>query len=306
MGTFLAEFVRAAPATVRSATQKDMSLHSLENYEVLDVDGKGVPEYMRGIVDQGLRYLVFALGQAMEEKEVVLLRHFVMDQMYALLAYTPPLDADAFAQRGYIITYYDHPLQSSISPEWSDSNENKPRDTKLRFIDPAVFQQRKLAALEWSGAVPVVARTPVVADVIPGDGLGPERLRLAAEVLVRTTPDVGGLDIKALRCEFARLLRMEPRDLEEVRPSQLMRVVLEVADEEDNDQSTNSGYQARVTEPVRAAAGMEAKVKATGRTGVILLHDPTDATLTYKLQFSDGTLPEVDWFPADTVDALGG
>ena len=33
--------------------------------------------------------------------EVVLLRHFVMDQMYALLAYTPPLDAKAFSDRGY-------------------------------------------------------------------------------------------------------------------------------------------------------------------------------------------------------------
>ena len=41
----------------------------------------------------------------MEEKQVVLLRHFVMDQMYALLAYTPPLDASAFNERGYAGPY---------------------------------------------------------------------------------------------------------------------------------------------------------------------------------------------------------
>merc|ERR1719389_669554 len=107
-----------------------MSLHSLENYEVLEVEGRDVPAYMHGIVMQGLGYLVRVVD-GMETKEVVLLRHYVMDQMYALLAYEPPLDAGAFAERGYIITYYDHPLQTGIKAAWSDQNEGKPRNPAI-------------------------------------------------------------------------------------------------------------------------------------------------------------------------------
>ena len=36
--TFLAEYVKSAPKVARHATQQDMSLHSLDNYEILEVD----------------------------------------------------------------------------------------------------------------------------------------------------------------------------------------------------------------------------------------------------------------------------
>ena len=46
-----------------------MSLHNLDNYEILDPDGKDVPEYMRGIVMIGLGYLVNVV-EDMADKEV--------------------------------------------------------------------------------------------------------------------------------------------------------------------------------------------------------------------------------------------
>eukprot|EP00929_Paragymnodinium_shiwhaense_P013646 TRINITY_DN121496_c0_g1_i1.p1 TRINITY_DN121496_c0_g1~~TRINITY_DN121496_c0_g1_i1.p1 ORF type:complete len:512 (-),score=121.62 TRINITY_DN121496_c0_g1_i1:57-1592(-) len=47
-----------------------------------------------------------------------------------------------------------------------------------------------------------------------------------------------------------------------------------------------------------------AKVKATGRLGKVIAHDPTDETLTYKLEFSDGAAPDVDWLAGRDVELL--
>jgi len=49
-----------------------------------------------------------------------------------------------------------------------------------------------------------------------------------------------------------------------------------------------------------------ARVRASGRVGVILAHDPDDKLLSYKLAFSDGETPEVDWFALDKVEVLSG
>jgi hypothetical protein len=46
-------------------------------------------------------------------------------------------------------------------------------------------------------------------------------------------------------------------------------------------------------------------VVATGRVGSIILHDPSDEEMCYKLRFADGLQPECDWF-ARTAVAGGG
>mmetsp|Transcript_67133 Transcript_67133/g.187862 ORF Transcript_67133/g.187862 Transcript_67133/m.187862 type:complete len:413 (-) Transcript_67133:105-1343(-) len=317
--TFLAEYVKAAPKVARGVTQADMSLHNLANYEVLEVDGRDVPDYMRGIVMQGLNYLV-AVVDGMEEKEVVLLRHFVMDQMYALLAYSAPLDDDAFAERGYIITYYDHPLQAGIRPTWSDQNDPSHRSgralgldlSRLRQIDPAVFERRRMVALEWHGA-PAAGAARVVERTIPGEGLSPERLRLGIHALVHFDQDVEARTVHHVRRELERLLRLEEHSLDSVGATALMSQIYEaMADEEenveeqedelsanDNVAETQPSGDARLTDSVAAKAdgptvGSSVVVHPTGRRGVVLLAFPEDPELTYKVQFSDGS-PD-DWF----------
>eukprot|EP00930_Biecheleria_cincta_P095283 TRINITY_DN87261_c0_g1_i1.p1 TRINITY_DN87261_c0_g1~~TRINITY_DN87261_c0_g1_i1.p1 ORF type:complete len:423 (+),score=83.93 TRINITY_DN87261_c0_g1_i1:22-1290(+) len=241
--TFLKEYMRAAPQVSRAATQADMSLHSLENYEVLEVDGRDVPEYMRGIVGCGLGYLA-AVVEGMESKEVVLLRHFVMDQMYALLAYDPPLDADAFGgDRGYVITYYDHPLQSGIAASWSDQNgptgRSKGAFAEMRTVDAATVERRRLAALEWSappgttGAPPVgqQASSPSKPAHVPGEGLSSERLLLAATALARREPELGSFTIGRLRTDLEELLGLEAGGLKAIGSSKLMGMVLQASDE---------------------------------------------------------------------------
>lgn len=44
------------------------------------------------------------------------------------------------------------------------------------------------------------------------------------------------------------------------------------------------------------------RVKQSGRVGEVLKHDPADKTLTYKLGFTDGLLPDDDWLPEDCVE----
>lgn len=45
---------------------------------------------------------------------------------------------------------------------------------------------------------------------------------------------------------------------------------------------------------------------ATGRSGEVLLDDPDDADMTYKVQFDDGASPVVDWFSqaAVSIDSI--
>lgn len=268
--TFLKEYMRAAPQVSRAATQADMSLHSLENYEVLEVDGRDVPVYMRGIVDCGLGYLA-AVVEGMENKDVVLLRHFVMDQMYALLAYDPPLDAGAFeGDRGYVITYYDHPLQSGISATWSDQNgpSGRPKGalTQMRTVDAATVERRRLAALEWSappgtagGAAGQQASPSKPAAVVrvPGEGLSDERLILAAKALARREPELGSFTIHKLRADLEELLGLEAGGTRAIGSSKLMGMVLQASDEleEEGDDTT---------EEVAAAPGSDAGKSLAG------------------------------------------
>lgn len=47
-----------------------------------------------------------------------------------------------------------------------------------------------------------------------------------------------------------------------------------------------------------------ATVKASGRVGVIVCRDPSDEMMTYKLAFSDGVMPSVDWFAGAQVELM--
>lgn len=317
--TFLSEYLTSAPATARSVTNKDMSLHSLDNYEVLDVHGKDVPEYMRGIVMIGLGYLVGVVDN-MEEKEVVLLRHFVMDQMYALIAYVPPLDDEAFSERGYVITYYDHPLQSGIKPSWSDqntlgSNRCQKDQAKLKEIDEVTIERRKLAALEWFGlpsAKPEITQPPLA---IAGEGVGPERLQLAARAFVKAEQDPMSFDIHRVRRAFEILLGVEAHALDLHSAMGLMNLILEAMedDEEDppeppetqvgNDSSATNMPSKTTSASITSACtlGSRVVISGTGRIGEVALHDPTDADLAYKVIFTDGHSPDADWFSAAAV-----
>lgn len=323
--TFLEEYVRAAPKVARSraATEADMSLHNLANYEVLEVEGRDVPDYMRGIVQQGLSYLI-AVVDGMEEKEVVLLRHFVMDQMYALLAYVPPLDDGAFAERGYTITYYDHPLQAGITAAWSDQNSTEHRKSsslteavaRLKEIDPATFERRRLVALEWkdeaaAAGMSCSSRQPV--GVVPGSGRSPERLMLAMRMLLRANGDLEGRTVHVLRRELEVLLALEPHSLDDLGGTALMTMICDAA--EDPEEATVDGLGrdsdgapgdpsvplSGLPVPTAAAGpttGSNVKVQPCGRFGVVLAHDPSDPGLTYKVQFGDGSR---DWFRGAAV-----
>lgn len=260
--TFLKEYMSAAPQVSRVATQADMSLHSLENYEVLEVDGRDVPEYMRGIVGCGLGYLA-AVVEGMESKEVVLLRHFVMDQMYALLAYDPPLDAGAFGgERGYVITYYDHPLQSGIAASWSDQNgptgRSKSTFAEMRTVDAVTVERRRLAALEWSappGTAPGAAAVgqqamPSKPARVPGEGLSSERLLLAAKALARREPELGSFTISRLRAALEELLGLDAGGLRAIGSSKLMGMVLQASDELEEEGEDDAARGAGETAPI--------------------------------------------------------
>lgn len=340
--TFLAEYVKAAPKVARGVTDADMSLHSLANYEVLEVDGRDVPEYMRGIVMQGLSYLV-AVVRDMEDKEVVLLRHFVMDQMYALMAYSAPLDEGAFAERGYIITYYDHPLQAGIKSSWSDQNgmEHRkeggmaPEVSQLRNIDPATVERRRLVALEWrspqggTGLATVASGQAASASpTVPGEGFSPERLRLGMQALLREDPDLESHTIHHIRRELERLLRLAPHELDCVGATMLMGILYEEAEDVDEESHNDSAVGGAIDANAAPAApspflpaaqelggggeggggegglkplvGSSVRVRPSGRVGDVLIYDPSDRDMTYKVRFGDGS-PD-DWFAGTDVE----
>lgn len=110
----------------------EWSLHSLANYDVYLAGEE--PSHLRAIVRVGLNYLTTVLD--LERKCVVLLRHRRMDQMWVMMAYNEDreLTQECFAGDGYIITYYDNPLQPGIRPRWSDQNvlgTGRPRSEEL-------------------------------------------------------------------------------------------------------------------------------------------------------------------------------
>mmetsp|Transcript_41105 Transcript_41105/g.81126 ORF Transcript_41105/g.81126 Transcript_41105/m.81126 type:complete len:210 (-) Transcript_41105:101-730(-) len=51
----------------------------------------------------------------------------------------------------------------------------------------------------------------------------------------------------------------------------------------------------------RPTVGSRVQIVATGRAGEVILDDPDDASMTYKVQFDDGAAPEVDWFSQGAV-----
>jgi len=50
-----------------------------------------------------------------------------------------------------------------------------------------------------------------------------------------------------------------------------------------------------------AKLGSRVSVMATGRIGEVVMHDPTDLELTFKVKFSDGQQPDTDWCSATAV-----
>lgn len=59
-------------------------------------------------------------------------------------------------------------------------------------------------------------------------------------------------------------------------------------------------FELRLLEQHRSFA---IRVTSTGRVGRILVHDPADSLLTYKLLFNDGQVPAADWFAAENVES---
>lgn len=314
--TFLAEYVRAAPKAARHVTQADMSLHNLSNYEVLEVEGRDVPDYMRAIVMRGLSYLV-AVVAGMEEKEVVLLRHYVMDQMYALLAFTAPLDDGAFQQRGYIITYYDHPLQHGIQAKWSDQNEEEHRKEGLSFkevshlrdIPSEIFQQRKLVALEWHGGGGLATTEPEQAQAakVPGSGFAEDRLLLGVRSLLKSKVDLESCTIHDARQQLEKVLDLEYCTLDKLGATTVFGLIYEAMDTLDEEPPTGpvpEETEVRALQPPSGPVPEGTKVRVLqpppGRMGSVVIHDPTDAEMTFKVAFDDGSPP--DWFPRHVVE----
>lgn len=98
----------------------DYTYYSLTNYDQLTLKEEDLPPYMHDIVKVGLHYLATVV-EDLACREVVFLRHQRVDILYVMLAYFEPLDQKAF-EDGYIIHYYDNPLQKAITPCWSDQN----------------------------------------------------------------------------------------------------------------------------------------------------------------------------------------
>ncbi|CAK0809081.1 unnamed protein product, partial [Prorocentrum cordatum] len=57
--------------------------------------------------------------------------------------------------------------------------------------------------------------------------------------------------------------------------------------------------------PSGGKVGLMARVKASGREGVVVEHDLQDEQMAYKVTFADGAHPLADWFARDAVD-IGG
>jgi hypothetical protein len=62
----------------------------------------------------------------------------------------------------------------------------------------------------------------------------------------------------------------------------------------DSDSEGNDTSSSKALEPSML-------VVATGRVGSIVLHDPSDEEMCYKLRFADGLQPEADWFARTAV-----
>ena len=107
-------------ARANDTRSPDYTYYDVSNYDRLTLEEKDLPPYMRDICKVGLHYLACAV-QDLADREVAFLRHQRVDILYVMLAYSEPLTQESF-EDGYIIHYYDNPLQPAISPAWSDQN----------------------------------------------------------------------------------------------------------------------------------------------------------------------------------------
>lgn len=98
----------------------DYTYYSLANYDQLTLKEDDLPNYIHDIVRVGLNYLALVVDD-LEDRQVIFLRHQRVDILYVMAAYFKPLTQASFDD-GYIIHYYDNPLQAGISPAWSDQN----------------------------------------------------------------------------------------------------------------------------------------------------------------------------------------
>jgi len=98
----------------------DYTYYSLANYDRLTLQTEDLPPYMHDIVKVGLNYLTRAV-EDLEARDIVFLRHQRVDILYVMVAYFGALTQKSFDD-GYIIHYYDNPLQAGILPAWSDQN----------------------------------------------------------------------------------------------------------------------------------------------------------------------------------------
>ena len=195
-----------------------------------------MPDYMRRIVMIGVAYLSSVVADLAEQR-VVLLRHFVVDQLYALLAYEGPLDQEAFSERGYVITYYDDPLQPGISATWSDQNRKGPAPFAPKQVDAETLEQRRLHALEWHGAVEAAPAASV--QVVPGEGTDSDRLDAAIRVLIAREKNIGNWGIRELRAALEPVLGLKEGGLAEVRTGVILNIFMaaldELAEEDEED-----------------------------------------------------------------------
>jgi len=89
-----------------------------------------------------------------------------------------------------------------------------------------------------------------------------------------------------------------------------IRLRIESMDSENSDtesrvQSSSFDIDSDGNESSPEASEPSMRVVATGRIGSIVLHDPSDEEMCYKLRFADGLQPEADWFARTAVAVPG-
>jgi len=90
----------------------------------------------------------------------------------------------------------------------------------------------------------------------------------------------------------------------------MMQLSAAVADSEDSDTESRVRSSSDIDSDGNDSSAPEAsepsmRVVATGRIGSVVLHDPSDEDMCYKLRFADGLQPEADWFAKTAVAGPG-
>lgn len=202
--SFFGEHARAV-----DGRSPDWSIHSLLNYDRLTLKEGELPPHLKDIAMVGLSYLACVV-EDLAVREVALLRHQRVDILYIMVAFEPPLSQAAFDQ-GYIIHYYDNPLQAGIYPAWSDQNQLDGKSTKAtaeirsrRVLSQEQYTRRQdiaRAALTAGGGDPLAALEERYYNNAPehvqklrdkaGGGSKAEAVLLNVDPPVQPEPDVG-------------------------------------------------------------------------------------------------------------------